>query len=286
MSLTPLLGELATYVADALEEPEATAGGIASAAASSEDADAQAPAVPAIAEDAVVVCGYGEMGRAVCASLSTTDYVAFDLNPSRVSSGVLAGAPVVYGDGASTELLRAAGVQAPRAVAVTYQSPSRRLDATSRLRAAFPDSQLYVRARSQAEADELLQVGATAVIDETTEIAVGLGMLLGSGDDVEQIRGRVLQSHLDSLPPPLLAETAAKVGCSEAELQDYMLEMEMDLKEVPLPVRRIWRRPSEILGSSTQRCGRVQQRLLPMRASRAHRLITRCAPDTSGAAAL
>ena len=44
-----------------------------------------------------------------------SNVICFDLNPKRVISGTLNGAPVVFGDGARIELLKAAGVKTPRA---------------------------------------------------------------------------------------------------------------------------------------------------------------------------
>lgn len=62
---------------------------------------------------------------------------------------------------------------------MTYASTSRRLSATLRLAAAFPGVDLFVRARSPAEAAELRQAGATDVVNEATEAAVRFGALLG-----------------------------------------------------------------------------------------------------------
>ena len=59
MSLTPLLGELATYVADAIETSEAAASADGSTPSPIEYTDAQVPMAPIVAENAVVVCGYG-----------------------------------------------------------------------------------------------------------------------------------------------------------------------------------------------------------------------------------
>ena len=44
---------------------------------------------------------------------------------------------VVYGDGASPDLLRAAGVRNPSAIVITYASDKRCLEATRRLRDAL-----------------------------------------------------------------------------------------------------------------------------------------------------
>lgn len=167
--------------------------------------DAAASAEPATASDAVVVCGYGEMGQGVCDLLAhaesagsaaeaprdqlalpntgawATQFIAFDRNPSRVSIGLAKRVRVVYGDGASAVLVQAAGVRQPRAIVVTYANDKRCLEATSRLRDAFPDAPVFVRARTASEAEPLLQAGATEVIVEAVESVVRFSSLLGTG---------------------------------------------------------------------------------------------------------
>ena len=108
------------------------ATGVGGGAPAADDALATEP-------DAVVVCGYGEMGQLACDVLADaegvgggagagelrdqvalptgawgTRFIAVDRNPSRVSIGLAKQVRVVYGDGASVELLRAAGVIRPR----------------------------------------------------------------------------------------------------------------------------------------------------------------------------
>ena len=51
--------------------------------------------------------------QAVCDAITIGNkeqkFAVFDLNPVRVAAGLQSGAPIVYGDGSSAELLRAAG---------------------------------------------------------------------------------------------------------------------------------------------------------------------------------
>lgn len=174
----------------------------------------------ATASDAVVVCGYGEMGQAACDVLADAEglgaaadadallrgqpssaapggtsawsrqFVAFDRNPARVSVGLAKQMRVVYGDGASPELLRAAGVDHPRAVLVTFANDKRCLEATQRLRDAFPEAPIYVRARTAFEAEELQQAGATEVVIESVETVVRFASLLGQGTQAAEARLR------------------------------------------------------------------------------------------------
>lgn len=160
-------------------------------------------------------------------------YVAIDLDPARVAAGVLGGgAPVVFGDGANAEVFKAAGVDAPRAIAVTYQSAARCLEATSRLREAYPAVPIYCRSRSDEEAAELLRGGATAVVSEAAETALRFGTLLGCGGAEAQARlrpagGAAAPAEAAARPP---AEAAG--AARPAEWSALGEEMDIGLEEV------------------------------------------------------
>ena len=141
------------------------------------------------ASDAYVVCGFGEIGQRVCDELSSvfegSDVIAFDRDPKRVAVGMQRQVRVIYGDGASETLLKASGIEEPRAIIVSYSQSSRCLDATRRLRDVFPQSPIYVRAASEEEVTPLLEAGATEVVVETNEAAVRLARLLTESSKVE-----------------------------------------------------------------------------------------------------
>jgi Kef-type K+ transport system membrane component KefB len=141
------------------------------------------------ASDAYVVCGFGEIGQRVCDELSSvfegSDLIAFDRDPKRVAVGMQRQVRVIYGDGASETLLKASGIEEPRAIIVSYSQSSRCLDATRRLRDVFPQSPIYVRAASEEEVTPLLEAGATEVVVETNEAAVRLARLLTQSSKVE-----------------------------------------------------------------------------------------------------
>ena len=175
----------------------------AALAASVAGRGADAAAAVTFARDAVVICPFGEPGRAAWRALheatgargdSPSRIVAFDLNPERVAAAALAGEPVVYGDGCSAELLRAAGVDRPRAVIVTYRAEARCLEATRRLRDALPPgTPLYVREPRAGVAPALRAAGATDVLSETAELALRFASVLGdlAADDAPAVRARL-----------------------------------------------------------------------------------------------
>lgn len=67
-------------------------------------------------DDPVVILGFGPQGQMVANMLSSPlgaggqAYVGFDLEPQRVNAGRQAGFRVQYGDGARSDVLKAAGV--------------------------------------------------------------------------------------------------------------------------------------------------------------------------------
>lgn len=132
------------------------------------------------ASEAVVVCGYGEVAQQLCSSLeNSVPYIAFSRDPERISQGVLNGARVVYGNGASPSLVNSVGIKKPTAVVVAYATESRCLEATLRLREAFPETPIYVRATRLNRVDELMRAGATKVVVETRKTAEAFRKLVG-----------------------------------------------------------------------------------------------------------
>ena len=156
------------------------------------------------ASDAYVVCGFGEIGQRVCDELSSvfegSDLIAFDRDPKRVAVGMQRQVRVIYGDGASETLLKATGIEEPRAIIVSYSQSSRCLDATRRLRDVFPQTPIYVRAASEEEVTPLLEAGATEVVVETNEAAVRLARLLTESSKVELGGGEGIEMRRAGAP--------------------------------------------------------------------------------------
>ena len=196
-----------------------------------------------VASDAIVICGYTEFGREMYQVLEAAGctrnggVVAFDLNPSRVAAGLLAGVNVVYGNAASPELLRAAGVVKPRGVVVAFRSEAQRLETSARMREAFDDGTLIlsrVVSGQSVTRDDVLKAGATDVVSERTEAALRFAVLLGAlGDKPEWSVYRQLLSSVNDLqldrvelePDPIpgisegrLADMCDDFGCSRRDL--------------------------------------------------------------------
>jgi voltage-gated potassium channel Kch len=106
---------------------------------------------------------------------SPLSYLAFDLEHAVVLAARLAGFNILYGDGSRPDVLRAAGVKRPRAIAVCYASASQTTKACEHLHEAFPGVPLYAVAQNFAHATDLRAAGAEHICITGTEAGLNLG---------------------------------------------------------------------------------------------------------------
>ena len=190
MAVTPLLGDLAGTLADGLDGGGSgvQGQGEGQGGKAALDVEVSADGACEVAENAIVVCGWGEVGRSVSATVDAMlaeesesenetgggfggppQSVAFTTRLSALDTHVGAcdlrgiGTALLFGDGANPSVLRASGVTSPRAVFVTYSEQERCISACVRLRASFPETPIYSRAQTRDEAQELQVAGATEV---------------------------------------------------------------------------------------------------------------------------
>jgi monovalent cation:H+ antiporter-2, CPA2 family len=121
--------------------------------------------------DHVVICGHGRVGAALSETLirRDLDFVVIDMNPAVVQDLHEAGIPALYGDSASEQVLRHAGVEHARIVAVTVPNT---IIAARTIRVAKelnPHVDIVVRAARAVELPELRQAGANEVVQPEFE---------------------------------------------------------------------------------------------------------------------
>lgn len=112
---------------------------------------------PQAIDDPVVILGFTPQGQmlanmiasplAAPSAANKLSYVAFDLDPARVRASRAAGFTVLYGDGSRHNVLHAAGVLRPRAVAVCYNDLQMSKAAVELLAAQYPKVKLYACAK-------------------------------------------------------------------------------------------------------------------------------------------
>ena len=152
-----------------------------------------------------VIVGYGPVGET--ASRILRDFgvkpVVIDLNLDTVKSLAESGTLSVYGDATRPEILNAAGIKHAKYLLVTVPDVLARTVIILAAKDLNPELRVFVRARYIQERAWLAEVGATGVVTEEAETAVGLAVLLLREMDAneERIRTEInkIQGELQSL---------------------------------------------------------------------------------------
>lgn len=111
----------------------------------------------------VIVCGYGHVGKHVCADLiaSGVPVVAIDRREAALIAASDAGALPLLGDATTDAALRAAGIERSRALVVVAGSDADGVLITMTARLLCPPLTIVARAEDEATVPKLLRAGAT-----------------------------------------------------------------------------------------------------------------------------
>jgi monovalent cation:H+ antiporter-2, CPA2 family len=125
-------------------------------------------------ENHVIIAGYGMNGKNLARVLRSTHvpYVVVDLNDALVREGRVAGEPIFYGDVNNPEILERVGVGRARMLVLAISDPMATRRAVAVARRANPRLVILVRTRYVADVDDLIALGANAVIPEEFETSV------------------------------------------------------------------------------------------------------------------
>ena len=152
-----------------------------------------------------VIVGYGPVGETASRILRNFGVkpVVIDLNLDTVKSLAESGTLSVYGDATRPEILTAAGIKHAKYLLVTVPAVLARTVIILAAKNLNPELRVFVRARYIQERAWLAEVGATGVVTEEAETAVGLAVLLLREMDAneERIRTEInkIQGELQSL---------------------------------------------------------------------------------------
>jgi CPA2 family monovalent cation:H+ antiporter-2 len=124
----------------------------------------------------VIICGFGRVGQNLARVLEHRglEFIALDLDPFRVRDARQAGDPVVYGDAAEPEVLRALGLEHANALVVSFDNTETALRIVRTVRRLRSDLPVLVRTEDDTKLDALQAAGATEVIPETFETSLSL----------------------------------------------------------------------------------------------------------------
>ncbi|MFO1381811.1 MAG: monovalent cation:proton antiporter-2 (CPA2) family protein [Chitinivorax sp.] len=138
-----------------------------------------------MADNHVIVCGYGRSGQSLGRLLAQEEisFFALDLDPERVKEAATAGDSVVFGDASKREVLLAAGLSRAQGVVISFNDTATALKILSHVNSLRPELPVIVRTFDDNDIDKLKQAGATEVVAEVLEgslmLATHAMMLLG-----------------------------------------------------------------------------------------------------------
>jgi CPA2 family monovalent cation:H+ antiporter-2 len=125
-------------------------------------------------ENHVIIAGFGMSGKNLARVLRATrvPYVVVDVNDAQVREGRAAGEPMFYGDVNRSEILDRLGVDLARILVLAITDPMATRRAVAVARRSNPNLFILVRTRYVADVDDLIALGANAVIPEEFETSV------------------------------------------------------------------------------------------------------------------
>jgi len=128
----------------------------------------------------VIICGYGRVGQNVAHFIEGEGikYLAVDLDQVLVRNAINAKEPVSYGDAASLDILKSAGLSQASAVVITINEISATFKILHNIRLENKEIPIIVRAADDSYLTDLQSAGATEVIPETLEASLMLSSSL------------------------------------------------------------------------------------------------------------
>jgi CPA2 family monovalent cation:H+ antiporter-2 len=134
------------------------------------------PSEQEVLREHVVVCGFGRIGSALGKALSTfgIPYIVIERDPDIIRRLRLRGTPCLYGDASHQELLLKAGTAEASLVVVALPEIEPAALAVRRIRIHNPKVPILSRAHGVAEADKLISMGSTEVIQPEVEASATL----------------------------------------------------------------------------------------------------------------
>jgi monovalent cation:proton antiporter-2 (CPA2) family protein len=126
---------------------------------------------------AALVIGFGRFGQIANQVLlaAGADVTVIDTNVDRIRSAGQFGFKIYYGDGGRLDVLRAAGAEHARAIAICIDDRAAATRIVEIARANFPLAKIFARAYDRVHAIDLVNAGADWQVRETFDSALAFG---------------------------------------------------------------------------------------------------------------
>jgi len=168
----------------------------------------------------VIICGFGQMGQALCATMKTKGigFVIIDNNPDLMEQADRLGYLYIQGDALSEETLRSAQIDTAQGLAACLDTDADNVLTTLSARGLNEALMIISRAEHQETESKLCRAGANRVICPAVLSAIrATNMLLQSA--AEELLESVMSEHTDlTISRVELAQLPAAIGRSLKEL--------------------------------------------------------------------
>lgn len=125
----------------------------------------------------VIICGYGRIGQNIARLLKEEqiEYVGVDTDPELIGNAKLAGEPVKLGDATEVTLLESIHLAKAKAVLINFDDTKSVIKTLHNIRQKNYHVPILVRAKDDAQLEQLQGHGATHIITETFEASLIMG---------------------------------------------------------------------------------------------------------------
>ncbi len=173
--------------------------------------------IPVEARGQILVVGFGRFGQLAVQVLlaGRANVTVIDNDIGRIRNAARFGFKVFYGDGTRLDVLRAAGAEQARIVAVCIDRPDEATRIVEICKANFPLARVHVRAFDRIHALKLLEKRADFQLRETFESAIAFGGATYAAMSGDRERARELVAHVRQLDNERLALQQAGAAYSE-----------------------------------------------------------------------
>ena len=179
-------------------------------------------------EQHVIICGYGRLGQNLLRVLTDEGIaaLALDLDPERIRQAAAAGAPAMYGNAAQPGVLRAAGIERARALAITLGDAAAAERIVGHVRALGLGLPILARS-AQGRHDEALVAAGAAVFPEGLESSLAFAgqMLVMLDVAPSQVEARLNEIRAQDYAPLRAFFHTSKGERSVAQALDFPEQM-------------------------------------------------------------
>lgn len=199
----------------------------------------------------VIICGFGRVGQTVSRflKLEAIQFVALDMDPTRVREAKAASENIHFGDARKAAILTAANINQAQLVIITFDDLAKTLSVIAQIKKLEATAKILVRTHSDENLDTLIEAGADEVIPETLEGSLMLvsHVLFQSGVPVKRIFGRVRRerkNHYNGLHGFYRGDSS-HMNDEDVEflhavtLSSDAFAIGLQLNELDLPLRRV-----------------------------------------------